>query len=907
MKHPNHRTFQHTLLKKNIVWCIQMLLSPVAMCLTVSFLGTSAFSTEVDLSFSTNSVVNKSIVDTAVSNAATYFNNNPTGSYIINFPAGTWTIHHPNTYGIHIQNLNTSATNPLILRGAGSAQTVLQFDQFDQFGIFLEETPFVTIEDMHITRCRSTVPNLNPEDIGLYCTQGDVVSVDPGHIVFQLHEGFPDPVWLMKMAGPDQERTLSCFTHADPLHPQFSPKEDRIALSEIICLTNSLYDAVLLNTNQVANLNPGDWVALKTKCGVTTVRTHNCDDFIIQDVLFTRASNCALMLLRGSDRGTVRRVAIDRSPPINGKAPCYSSPGGGPQINADTEGPLVENCYINATADDGIAVFSYTPSSQIMSNSVICNNIVNDVCGRGIDIINCKDGICSGNIIRRGREMSIAFASTSTIDCLPSAACENWHISNNIFIQPWSYSVIGCHLTAVACGRYDELYIENNTFLDAPKNNALVDIDFCDHAYINNNRVLSFSTAEDVAGPENRVPQPTAAMVYVSDSLNVSGTNNYCAESTGRLPYLTSPDNPGTVDVEWIGTDIVGGGGVCLAIADAQTIENGPDNNYGDAETLDVRAYSGLPRKRYSYLKFCVTGANLPILSAKLRIYSEDANMSVAAHAVSDTSWSEDTITWNTKPPLEEILNTQTSIPGEWVEFDVTDHVTSNGIFSIGLSSANTADDAAALNFLSRETRTIPHLVLECTSVIATTRFYSVSTEDGYIVESGENTDEGILTTVDRDDASALRIGDTIYRKQWLSVVSFDTSSLEGARILSATLGLTRGGKMGDPSGFGKIIVDQKSDSGFSDNAALEASDFEAPFDIKTVAILPYPLSNWEVTRGTLNWGGRAYINRTEKTQFRIRFETDDDNDDDTDFLGFYSGKSSVISNRPVLEVVYEL
>ena len=58
----------------------------------------------------------------------------------------------------------------------------------------------------------------------------------------------------------------------------------------------------------------------------------------------------------------------------------------------------------------------------------------------------------------------------------------------------------------------------------------------------------------------------------------------------------------------------------------------------------------------------------------------------------------------------------------------------------------------------------------------------------------------------------------------------------------------------------------------------------------------------WYVT--TLKTTAYPVINRTGITQFRLRFQTDDDNDAVADFLRFYSGNAAA-ANRPVLVIEY--
>jgi hypothetical protein len=47
------------------------------------------------------------------------------------------------------------------------------------------------------------------------------------------------------------------------------------------------------------------------------------------------------------------------------------------------------------------------------------------------------------------------------------------------------------------------------------------------------------------------------------------------------------------------------------------------------------------------------------------------------------------------------------------------------------------------------------------------------------------------------------------------------------------------------------------------------------------------------------------YINKTGPTQFRLRFQIDDNDDMGADTIKFYSGDSTVIDLRPTLQVEY--
>jgi hypothetical protein len=63
------------------------------------------------------------------------------------------------------------------------------------------------------------------------------------------------------------------------------------------------------------------------------------------------------------------------------------------------------------------------------------------------------------------------------------------------------------------------------------------------------------------------------------------------------------------------------------------------------------------------------------------------------------------------------------------------------------------------------------------------------------------------------------------------------------------------------------------------------------------------PVSNWY--SALLNAAGRAYVNRTGTTQFRLRFATGDNDDNGADYMKFFSGNVTTASARPTLIIEY--
>ncbi len=184
------------------------------------------------------------------------------------------------------------------------------------------------------------------------------------------------------------------------------------------------------------------------------------------------------------------------------------------------------------------------------------------------------------------------------------------------------------------------------------------------------------------------------------------------------------------------------------------------------------------------------------------------------------------------------------------------------------------------------------------------TNFISVAAHDGYVDESSETSNVGGTNNAGFTDGRALRVGDTGGKRQRKSIVSFDTSALpDSAVITAATLKLKCGFITNAPaSTLGTMAVDIKNTStGFSNSLALQNGDFEAAASASSVGTLSNPSGVGVWSTASLNTNGTSRIAKTNSTQFRIRFTTDDDNDSSDDYLGFYSGEAATAGDRPVL------
>jgi hypothetical protein len=150
--------------------------------------------------------------------------------------------------------------------------------------------------------------------------------------------------------------------------------------------------------------------------------------------------------------------------------------------------------------------------------------------------------------------------------------------------------------------------------------------------------------------------------------------------------------------------------------------------------------------------------------------------------------------------------------------------------------------------------------------------------------------------------------GPSLGELQYKTIVSFDTSSLpDGAAIVSATLKMTGGGRAGtNPlTTHGALYADIVSGS-FNGNPALENDDFQAPATATQALTMSIPPAGSVVSTGTLNAAGCSAINKMGLTQLRLYFSIDDNDDNNDDWVGCYSGENGTLENRPTLQVTYQ-
>jgi hypothetical protein len=173
---------------------------------------------------------------------------------------------------------------------------------------------------------------------------------------------------------------------------------------------------------------------------------------------------------------------------------------------------------------------------------------------------------------------------------------------------------------------------------------------------------------------------------------------------------------------------------------------------------------------------------------------------------------------------------------------------------------------------------------------------------DGWVVESAENSNVGATVN---NTAGLIYVGDSGLKQQYRGFLSFDTSGLpDTAVITSVTLKIKKGNQLGtNPfTTHGNLVADIRK-TFFATTVGLVPGDFQASASNGAAATFgASPVGGWYVA--TVGNAGIPYVNRTGTTQFRLRFTLDDNNDNDPDYIAFYSGDSAP-ANDPQLIVQY--
>ena len=149
------------------------------------------------------------------------------------------------------------------------------------------------------------------------------------------------------------------------------------------------------------------------------------------------------------------------------------------------------------------------------------------------------------------------------------------------------------------------------------------------------------------------------------------------------------------------------------AIDDAH-VRNGSykNDNFGSYNKMQIRQTSTSNAKRYTYLKFNLSGIS-NVISATLRINNNGANGDVLLKKVSNDSWLEGNLTWKNKPSLGSTINTYTFNGVGDYDLDVTSYVSTETQGDSTVSFALKGSTSNYMTISSKESGNSAKLIIE--------------------------------------------------------------------------------------------------------------------------------------------------------------------------------------------------
>jgi hypothetical protein len=455
--------------------------------------------------------------------------------------------------------------------------------------------------------------------------------------------------------------------------------------------------------------------------------------------------------------------------------------------------------------------------------------------------------------------------------------------------------------------------VDDNSISDAA-GNLLGGVDIADGSYNSGEMYTVLRSAPSVTGILRADPSPTSAdsitflVTFSEEVFGVDGSD-FSLKTTGELSgaYITNVSTSGNTFNVIVNTGN-GDGGIRLDVLDDDSIRNASDfplggSGPGNGEFASGEAYMVDRTAPY------VTGSWLTDTnptSADSVSYSVVFSEPVIGVDASDFNLSA-------TGSLSDASITNVSGSG-YLYIVVASTGTGEGLLRLDILDNDSILDGAGLplagvgfdngNFTSGAAYHVDKPVL--TTVTET--FRSNGRNDGWVLESSENSNRG----GDRkSNTTTIFLGDNKQDRQYRAILDFPTSSLpDNAVITKALLMIKRAGQVGSyPFNTHKnILVDIRSVAfgfiGPYPYRGLQSMDFQSAASQDAVGVIQNnPFYDWYWV--WLDSSSFRFINLYSTTQFRLRFEVDDNDDRGNDYLKFFSGDYRELSDRPQLVIEY--
>jgi hypothetical protein len=297
------------------------------------------------------------------------------------------------------------------------------------------------------------------------------------------------------------------------------------------------------------------------------------------------------------------------------------------------------------------------------------------------------------------------------------------------------------------------------------------------------------------------------------------------------------------------------------------------------------------------------TQTNIP--TATYTLTNTPSSTPTATYTATNTSTFTPTYTATSTPTSTWTPTNTPTLTPTWT-FTPTNTSTVEPTLTYTPTNTATVTPTNTPTFTVTATSTLTHTPTSTATSTATLSSMTFTTTpsayDGWILESAETS--GVGGTLNRL-ATTLRVGDDASNRQYRAILSFNTSTLPvNAEITSVTLKFKYAGVSGtNPfKTHGSLLADICAGA-FKGNSALQLGDFTHTCGKNKVLIYTNTVvDNWYTQ--TLNPLDFDFVNRGGTTQFRLRFNKDDNNDFGADFLKIFSANAST-GSQPQLIIEY--
>jgi hypothetical protein len=183
--------------------------------------------------------------------------------------------------------------------------------------------------------------------------------------------------------------------------------------------------------------------------------------------------------------------------------------------------------------------------------------------------------------------------------------------------------------------------------------------------------------------------------------------------------------------------------------------------------------------------------------------------------------------------------------------------------------------------------------------------FASTGSNDGWLLESSETSNQG---GSNNSALALIRLGDNSSNQQYRGLLDFDTASLPNNAVLFAVnLRIVEQGMMGtNPFTTHGDLIGEIRSGFFGQFAALQNDDFQAVADKAACKFgSAVTMAIGTAYRCVFYTAAYPHINKAGRTQLRLRFQIDDNNNAIADVFNFYSSNCGCIRQRPRLFIKY--